>query len=297
MKRLAPVLLFAAVLVSCSKKTSPLNNNTTIYAALQVQSNDAVRVSTELDAAFNDVDSILENHANVCGGTFLINTADTPNAMAIQYNGNTCDALRSHSGAITIAYPPGSDFSKAGDTITVNFISLTATRLADNKSIGFNGAFTYVNVSGGKITNLAPGATVVHTLRSSGIVVTYDNQVATNWRFTRQRTYSNNQGIVVSTVGTDSAGTVGNVADWGANRYGNSVLLVPTTPLQLSQGCGWRMTGGQATLSNPSGVSTLSFGLDSTGNPAGCPLTGKPFYYKLAWTLTGETPYSTLLPY
>lgn len=297
MKRLAPVLFSAAVLFSCSNKTNPLGNTTRFTTELQVQSNDVVRISHELDAAFNDVDSILENKANVCGGTLALNTADTPNTMTLTYSGNTCDALRSRTGSIIISFVPGTDFATAADSVHVNLNNLVVTRLADKKTLGLNGSFAYRNISGGKLTTLGTGGTVVHTLWGSGITVTYDDGTITNWRFTRRRTYTNNPGIVVATVGTDSAGTVGNVADWGANRRGNSVLLVPTSPLLISQSCGWRLTGGQETLANPSGSSTLSFGLDTTGKAASCPLAGNPFYYQLIWTGTGENPFTALLPY
>jgi hypothetical protein len=299
MKRLVPVILFAAVLCSCSKKTSLVNNTSVLTAELRTQSNDAVRVSNELDAAFNDVDSILENHADVCNGTFAINTADTPNVMAITYKGNTCDALSSRSGYITIDYTPGSSWTTAGDSVTVNLSNLLITRLSDNKNFQFNGTLTYYNTSGGALAGLSAGSVspVVHTIAGFNVNVTYDDGTLSRWQFTRRRTYTYNQGIVISTVGTDSAGTVANVADWGSNRYGNSMILVPTTPLLISQSCGWRTTGGQATLSNPSGTSTLSFGLDSTGKATGCPLPGIPFYYKMAWTADGENPYTALLPY
>jgi len=297
MKRLAPVFFFAAVLFSCSNKTNPLGNTSRFTTELKVQSNDVVRISNELDAAFNDVDSILENKANVCGGTFTTNTADTPNTMTLTYGGNACDALRSRSGSIVISFVPGTDFATARDSVNVTFNSLVITRLADSKTLGFKGSFAYRNISGGKLTTLGKGGTLVHTLWGSGITVTYDDGTTTNWRFTRQRSYTNNQGIVVATVGTDSAGTVGNVSDWGANRRGNSVLLVPTSPLLISQSCGWRLTGGQETLANPSGSSTFTFGLDSTGKTASCPLAGNPFYYQLTWTGTGENPFTALLPY
>jgi hypothetical protein len=297
MKLLAPVFLVAVVLFSCSKKTNPMTNSTAFTDELKVQSDDVIRVSKELDAAFNDVDSVLENPVNVCGGVYAIITADTPNSITITYSGKTCDAQRGRSGSISITYPPGSRWDSTGDSVNVFLNDLTIYRLPDSAKLIFYGNFAYRNISGGKLSGLAPGATAVHTLRGSGIIVTYDNGVTSNWRFTRQRSYTNNQGILVSTVGTDSAGTVGNVADWGANRYGNSVLFVPTTPLQLSQGCGWRMTGGQATLSNPSGTTNLSFGLDSTGNSTGCPLSGTHYYYKMAWTGDGENPYSAVFPY
>lgn len=292
------VILFAVVLFSCSKKTNFRDNTAKFTAALKTQSNDAVRLSNELDALFNDVDSILENRTAVCGGAFGIDLADTPNVMAIAYDTNSCDALRRLSGQVNVSFAPGTDFSTANDTVVVSLSNITITRLADSSTMIFNGSFTYVNNSGGKLAGLSSGgANIVHTIYGPGVTVTYDNQFASRWQFSRQRTYTYNQGIVVSTIGLDSAGTVGNVADWGANRFGNSVIIVPTAALQMNQGCGWRTTGGQVTLSNPTGATTISLGLDSTGKAAGCPLPGNPFYYQLSWTGDGESPFTTLLPY
>src|SRR5579859_8207698 len=252
MKSLALVILFAGALLACSKKTSPFNNTAAFASELQTQANDEIRISTELGAAFNDVDSVIANATSVCGGAVTVDSVDTPRRITVVYSGNTCDALRSRTGSITISYTPGTSWTTAGDSVTVTLTSLVITRLADSKTLTFNGAFIYKNISGGSLSGLSSGGTspVVHTLAGYNVTVTYDNTTATNWQFSRQRSYTYNSGLVISTLGIDSAGGIGSVADWGANRFGNSIITAFTSPLLVNQGCSWRVTGGQATMTN-----------------------------------------------
>jgi hypothetical protein len=299
MKRLASVILFAGIWLACSKNKTLAVSNSVLSSELNVQANDAVRVSAELDAAFNDVDSVLASSATVCGGALTVDSVDTPRVITITYNGNTCDAQRSRTGTIAISFTPGSSWNSMADSVTLNFTNYTVTRLADTKTLAFNGSYIYRNLSGGNLAGLSSGAvsSLVHTLVGPAINLTYDDGTLTRWQFTRQRTYTYSNGIIITTTGLDSAGSIGGVTDWGANRFGNSVVVAPNSPLVISQGCGWKTTAGQVTLSNPSGSSILTFGLDSTGNPTGCPLSGNHYYYKLAWTADGQSPYTTLLPY
>jgi hypothetical protein len=299
MKRLALVILFAGMLIACSKKTPSFDNSKNFSASLQTQANDEIRLSAELDAAFNDVDSALGNGDSVCGGSIAIDSVDTPRSITINYSGNTCNALRNRTGAIAITYTPGTSWNSPGDSVIVNFRTLVITRLADSKTLTLAGTFAYVNSSGGSLSGLHSGGTspVIHTLAGSGINITYDDGTLSYWRFNRRRTYTYSSGLLIATIGLDSAGSIGGVADWGGNRFGNSVVTAPTTPLQLSQACGWETTAGQATMTNPIGVTTLNFGLDTTGKATGCPVNGGHFYYKLAWTGDGENPYTAVLPY
>lgn len=299
MRYLGLAILIVGLLFACSKKTTTFNNSKAFTASLQTQSNDAIRLSNELDNALNDVDSVLANATSVCGASIAVDSVDSFRVTNINYNGNTCDALRSRTGVISIVYPPGTDWNTPGDSVTLNFSPLVITRKTDGKPLIFKGSFLYKNVSGGSLGGLAGGGAppIVHVLVGTNIAIKYDDSTLTSWGFARQRTYTYNSGLLISTIGLDSAGSIGGVADWGGNRFGNSVVVVPTTPIQLSQACGWRITGGQATMTNPIGVATLNFGLDSTGKAAGCPVNGGHFYYSLSWTGDGESPYSGVLPY
>lgn len=300
MKRLALVILLAGVLLACSKNSTPRSNNTATFTSeLQIQANDQVRISTEIDAAFNDVDSVIANAKPVCGAGLVVDSVDTPRHIIIAYGGHTCNGLRNRTGSITIYSAPGSSWNTAGDSVTVTFTSLAITRLADGKTLTLNGGYTYKNTSGGSLAGLNTGGVspVIHTITGFNISITYDDGTLTNWQIARRRTYTYNSGLVISTLGLDSVGGIAGVSEWGANRFGNSIITAPTAPLLITQSCNWQMTGGQATINNPIGITALTFGLDSSGRTAGCPVTGSHYYFKLAWTGTGENPYSAFLPY
>lgn len=300
MKRLALVILFAGVLLACSKSSTPASSNTAAFTSeLQVQASDQVRISSEIDAAFNDVDSVIANRVAVCGSTIAIDSVDTPRHITINYGGNTCNGLRSRSGSITIYSAPGSSWNTAGDSVAVIFTNLAITRLADSKTLTLTGGFTYKNNSGGSLAGLNSGGSgpVIHMIKGVNISITYDNGTLTNWQISRQRKYTYAKRLVIATLGLDSAGGIKGVSEHGANRFGNSVITAPTVPLLISQDCNWQLTGGQVTMTNPIGISTLTFGLDSTGKPSGCPVTGGHYFYKLSWTGDGEAPYSAFLAY
>jgi hypothetical protein len=300
MKRLAWAILFAGVLAACSKKTPPFNNSKAFAFNLQTQTNDYIRISSELDAAFNAVDSVLLGDTVIANASvsFAVDSLDTLQFAGIAYN-RTAPHL---GGGIQVTSRLGSKWDSAGDSVIVSFINYRTVRGSDNQRFRYSGSLIYKNVSGGNFNRLASGGSpLVYTITGNNFNIIYKDTAAdslvTRWQFGRQRTYTYNGGIVISTVGLDSAGILGNVADWGSNRFGNSITLIPVTPLVRSQGCGWQLTGGQATLNNPSGISTVTFGLDSTGKATSCPLSGNHFYYQLSWTGDGENPYSGVIRY
>jgi hypothetical protein len=302
MKRLAWVILFAGVLLACQKKTPSFNNSKTFAFNLQTQVNDFIRISSELDGAFNAVDSVLVGDTTIAGASvsFAVDSLDTLQFAGIGYN--RIVSANKPAGAIQVTGRLGSKWDSTGDSVTVTFINYLTTRLSDNKRIRYSGNLIYRNVSGGNFTRLASGGSpLVYTITGNNFNIIYGDSsvdsLVSRWQFGRQRTYTYNGGLVISTVGLDSAGILGSVADWGSNRFGNSITVIPVTPLVRSQGCGWQLTGGQATLNNPSGISNLTFGLDSTGKATGCPISGNHFYYQLSWTGDGENPYTGVIQY
>ncbi len=298
MRYLGLAILIVGLFFACSKKSTSFNNSKSFVASLQTQSNDAIRISNELDNAINDVDSALAGATSICGATIVVDSVDSPRVIDINYNGNSCDALRTRTGSIGVIYTPGTDWNTPGDSVTLYFNPIVITRKSDGKPLTIKGILVYKNVTGGTLDSLAGGgAPIVHTLIGTNLSIKFDDSTLSNWSFARQRTYTYSSGLLISTIGLDSAGNIGGVADWGGNRFGNSVVVVPTTPIQLSQSCGWKITGGTETMTNPIGLSTLTFGLDTTGKPAGCPVNGGHFYYGLSWTGDGESPYSGVVPY
>ena len=293
------VMLFAAVLFSCSKKGSGFNDSSSFNANVEAQTNDQVRISTTIDAIFNDVDSVLANPVNLCEANVSVDSVDSPRSITIYYNGAGCGFLLYHQGTITISYPPGNDWTMPLDTVLVTLKNVVINTPPDTSGLVFNGSCYYTNVSGGSLSGLTSGGVspVIHSITGINISVAYNYYWPSTWQIARQRSYTNNGGLVISTIGMDSVGGYAGVAEWGGNRFGNSVITAVDSPLTITQGCSWRLTSGKIQLYNPVGITSMIYGLDSTGVATGCPDGGSPYYYKLAWTGSGQNPYTMVLPY
>jgi hypothetical protein len=298
------ILVLAVLPFACTKPTVFNGNNTaTFNSNLQTQANDQVRISTEIDAAFNDIDSVLAQialptPASLCAGNVTVDSVDTPRVITLAYNGDLCGLLVYDSGYISISYNPGTNWSSPVDTVSVTFNNVIINRLSDTTEIGLSGTAYYTNVSGGSLIGFSgTSPPIVHTITGINLGIVFDHALTATWQIARQRNYTYNNGLSISTSGFDTAGGFSNVSEWGGNRFGNSVVTSITSPLVISQGCNWQLTGGQELLNNPVGVTTLSFGLDSTGAAMGCPAPGSSYYFGLSWTGTGENNYSIYLPY
>jgi hypothetical protein len=285
---------------ACKKNTS-FNGpaNAKFDSDLTVQVYDEVRLSSEIDAAFNDIDNMLAGQAP-CVTQVSVDTVDNPNSITIDYGGNSCDGTRSRGGVIIIYSVHGTNWSTAGDTDSTVFNNYTVTGIGTNKTVRLNGSFYYTNVSGGSLSGLTgEGASpVVHTIAGVNIGVTFDDGSTATWQVARQRTYTYSDGLVINTRGLDSAGGFANAAEWGGNRFGNSFVASVDSPLVITQACSWQLSGGQMRLSNPAGFTTVTYGLKGSGAPAtGCPVSDSAYYMHVLWTGTAGNPYSALLLY
>jgi hypothetical protein len=316
------------LLFTACKKSSSSSSNDTSQADLQTQADDESRVSTETDAAFNDVNTTMEQQVSItgssqdrtvrygvtvdggnqdtvknsliCNATVTYDTTDNPHTITITYNGKTSDSLRIRTGSIVISWVPGTRWTTAGDQITVQFNNLKIVRIFDNKAIIFNGTHTYTNVTGGSLLSLTSNSAtpITHTITSSNMSITFDDGSQRTWSFARQRTYSYNNGFTIQETGTHTSGSLNDISEWGTNRFGNSFTAQITTPL-TAQVCNnsLQVTAGVYILTNNSGVFTLTFGLDANGNPiSGCSLTNV-YYLQLVWAGAGGKTYSITLPY
>lgn len=317
------------LLFTACKKSSNSSSADTSQTDLKTQADDESRVSTETDAAFNDVNTAMESQPTVTGssqsravhygvevdgggnqdtlkGSFISNaivsmdTVDNPHTITITYNGKTSDSLRSRTGSIVISWIPGTRWAAAGDQITVEFQKLAITRLLDNKTITFNGTHTYTNVSGGSLLSLLLTKTgqITHTITSSNMSITFDDGSQRTWSFARQRVFSYSNGLVITESGFHTSGSMTDISEWGTNRFGNSFTAQITTPL-TAMVCNYslQVTTGVYVLTNNSGVLTLTLGLDANGNPiSGCSVTGV-YYLELVWAGAGGKTYSIGLPY
>jgi hypothetical protein len=314
-------LLFAA----CSKSNNN-NSNATSDTDLQTQSDDEARVSTETDAAFNDVNTAMSSSGDVsgasqspnvrfgvgvtggnadtvqtsiCDATVVIDSVDNPRTITITYNGANCNLLRIRKGTVTISIPQGVQWRDQGAQVTVTFTNFVVTRILDNKTITFNGTHTYTNVSGGSLSSLNANSTttITHTLTSSNMSITFDDGTQRTWNIARQRVFSYNSGIVVTETGMQTQGTLSGISEWGVNRYGNTFTAQIAQALVVSQSCSWQTTSGEAILTNSAGSIALTFGLNSTGQATSCPIAPALFYYQLVWSGAGGKTYTFILPY
>ena len=316
--------LSGLLLTACNK-----NNNSssgTSNQDLQTQSDDETRVSTETDAAFDDVNTVMGSQAavtgasetptlrygvgvdggnqdtvktTICDAVVTIDTVDNPRTITITYNGSNCLLTRVRSGSVVISIPKGTRWSTAGAAVTVNFNNLKIVRVLDGKSITLNGTHTYTNVSGGSLLSLNANSTtpIVHTMTSDNMSITFDNGAQRTWSVARQRSYSYSGGIVVTETGMHTIGSTTGISEWGANRFGNSFQTQISQALVVAQSCSWQLTSGQVVVTNAAGSTTVTFGLNSTGQATSCPVNSGTYYFELVWTGNAGKSYTFILPY
>lgn len=299
------VLVCSAALIfnACKKDSSTTTDNT---AELTSQSDDQSRFSTEVDAVANDANAALSTNVGmnggrmegspICDATMVVDSTSDPRTITITYNGTNCWGNRTRTGVVKLSLPANQHWKDAGATLTVTFTNLKITRVSDGKSITLNGSKTITNVSGGLVPYLAGQGTITHTITSSGITVTFDNNTQRTWQIAEQRVFTYNNGIVITTTGTHTDGSNTRIAEWGTNRNGNTFTTTILEPIVIRQDCNFRVVSGTVQHSVPNATATVTFGLDKTGNPTTCPTGADTYYFKLVWTVL-NTSHQLILPY
>ena len=316
----------SGLLFTACKKSNNNSSGGTSDQDLQTQSDDETRVSTETDAAFDDVNTVMVSQpavtgaseapalrfgvtvnggnsdtvqSAICDAVVTVDTVDNPRTITITYNGSNCKLTRVRTGSVVVSIQKGTIWSQAGAHVTVTFNNLKIVRVLDGKSITLNGTHTYTNVSGGSLLSLSANSTtpIVHTITSSDMSITFDNGSKRSWSIARQRSFTYSGGIVITETGMHADGNMTGISEWGTNRFGNSFETQISQPLVVAQGCAWQMTAGQVVLTNPAGSITVTFGLNSTGQQTGCPIGSGTYYFQLVWAGAGGKTYTFILPY
>jgi hypothetical protein len=189
-------------------------------------------------------------------------------------------------------------WKNAGAAVTITFQNLKITRLRDNKSITINGSHVYTNVSGGLLINLATLGTITHSITSSNMSITFDNGSQRNWQVAKQRVFTYNSGVVITTTGTHTDGSNTGIAEWGTNRFGGAFATSILEPLVVRQDCNFRLTSGKVkhTTTTPAATGTATFGLNANGDPTSCPGSGT-YYFKIVWTGPNGNTITVIRPY
>jgi hypothetical protein len=324
--RITVAIVCLGLFFACSKNGSGSNSTTTTVDDLQVQSDDQTMASNEDDATTNDADAALSSNASIagsflngtsvtgkvaemglngvdsisvviCDATITFDTTSTTRTVTITYNGSNCWGNRTRTGSITITVPKGVHWADVGATVSITIDNLKITRVRDNKTITFNGSKTITNVTGGLLKDLATLQTVTHTI-AANLTITYNNGKTSEWNASKQRIFTYNNGVVITTTGTHSDGTNSNVAEWGTNRYGVSYESLITMAKVIEQSCDYRLTGGANEIinNNNGATATITYGLDSTGAPTGCPGSGT-YYAELVYVGPSGKTYTYIFPY
>ena len=289
---------------ACQKEKGGNNNNND---EMSKHSDDQEQVAAEVDAVAGDADIALEATAgfagrltgtmgDICNATAVIDTASNPRTITITYNGLSCFGDRTRTGVIVISMPANTRWKNAGATITISFQNLKITRVRDNKSITINGSQTYTNVSGGLLFNLPNLNSITHTITSPGLSIKFDNNTTRTWQVAKQRVYTYDGGVVVTTTGTHTEGNVTGIAEWGTNRFGGTFFTSILEPLVIKQSCSFRLTSGKVKHTVGASSATATFGLNANGEPTSCP-GNAAYYFKVVWTGPNGNSVTVILPY
>lgn len=305
---LVAALALSVGFLSCKKNNDVAADNTDMVTHSDDQSN----FSQSTDDISNDVNTTIDNYNAFagfagsgsvdngitglpCNATAVLDSANGLRRITLTFNGLNCAGTRNRVGVILLTMPLAQHWKDAGAALTINVQNLQITRVSDGKSITINGTMIATNVSGGRLINLSSLGTIVHTLTSSGMTVTFDNGSQRSWQIAKQRTFTYDNGIVITTIGTHTDGSTTGISEWGTNRFGNTFVTAITQPMVIRQDCSWRLVSGQVTHSRLAATVVVTFGLDSAGNPVSCP--SGTFYMKIVWTGVNGIVRTYILPY
>jgi hypothetical protein len=300
----AAVISISVLFAACQKDSSSSEDYTTESST---HSDDQSRFSNESDAVANDVDLTLEVtpafagrsegvQSLICDASIVVDSISNPRTITITYNGNNCQGTRTRTGVIVVSMAQGIHWRNAGAVLNVSFQNFKVTRLSDNKSITINGTQTYTNVSGGLLINLPVLNTITHTITSSNMSVTFDNNTQRTWQVARQRVFTYNNGVVITETGTHTDGNTTGIAEWGTNRFGHAFTTAISQAIVLRQDCSFRIGAGKVDHVTSLYSASATFGLDINGNPTGCPGAGL-YYMKVELTGPNGHTHTAILPY
>ena len=234
--------LIGLVITGC-KKTEETPATTDESAAQMINAGDDSRISAESDEIVDEVNQVALNNSRFRGinfhpilngnhlpcNTTIDSSLSSQGTIIVLFNGNNCDNTYSRSGSITLQLPYNSTtmivtpWSDASCILTITFNQLTITRLADNKSLIFNGTKYITNVSGGLVDDATDFNTpIVHHITGM-MQITFDNSTTRTWNIDRTRTINRTNNITTITItGNATQNGLSNVSVWGINRNGNS---------------------------------------------------------------------------
>jgi hypothetical protein len=300
----ATIFFVIAIFSACKKDNSTSNDNSN---EASVQSDDQARFSNATDAVANDADAALElspsfsgrldrSQITFCNAAAVFDSVSNPRTITITYNGADCWGATTRTGVVVLSMAQGVHWKDVGAAITITYQNLKITRVSDNKSITLNGSQTYTNVNGGLLINLPVVGTITHTITSSNMSVTFEDNTQRTWQEAKQRVFTYNNGVVITITGTHTDGSNTNIAEWGTNRLGHTFASSTVQPIVIRQDCNFRIVSGEIKHVTSAVTVTATFGLDASGNPTVCPGAGH-YYFEIVWTGPRGNSITAILPY
>ncbi|RYY96778.1 MAG: hypothetical protein EOO11_12585 [Chitinophagaceae bacterium] len=308
------VLSLTLAVTACKKDAKEDDNTSTVDLETRVttHADDQNRVSNEMDAVDNDVNSYLEESgafgreqdvmAPPCNTTVSFDSTQAVRRMTITFSGNNCANTHARTGSIVATIPLQQRWRDSGAVVTETINNLRITRLSDNKSLTINGTRTLTNATGGRIASLfmpGPGGRNVVRHRIDGsMTVTFDNNTQRQWSVARQREFARSQqdSLVITVTGTHTDGQTTGIAEWGTNRFGASFSTQIVEPLRFAQSCHFRLGAGKVQHNGVGATTVVTYGLNAQGAPTGCP-GANPYYFKAVWTGAGGNTQTVIRPY
>ena len=305
---IAAIALLAVSFSSCKKDKDSSTANSDYTSEFSSQSDDQASVSDAVDEVADDANNVLGDHPSLtgrltnltCNATAVVDSISDPRTVTITYNGTNCAGNHTRVGVVVLSMPAGTHWRDAGAVLTIDVQNLKITRLRDGKNITINGTKTITNVTGGLVENLGTSTTsITHNIATtgSGFTITFDNGSQRVWNVSKQRVFSYNNGIVITTTGTHSEGTLTDISEWGTNRFGNDFITEITAPMIVRQDCNFRLVSGEVKHDRLRADVVVTFGLDAQGLPTSCPGAGGTYYFKLVWTGNNGIVRTVILPY
>lgn len=300
------ILLSAAGLGLLLNFTACVKKNSELDAAISQHNQDANTYKAELDQTDSDINNVLRGNSGfnkldetagalsspLCGCT-IDSTDMAQKILYFNFDGQTpCfSPSRTRSGQIKVELISGLHWDDQGAVIRQTFTNYKITRMADNKSITFNGVKTLENVNGNNwLSVLLGGSILKYRERALGLAVNFDNGQQATWNSARITEWSYTPGlgtIKFKAYGDTALNSYQNVDSWGLNRYQQPFTTYYTQPVISDTYCGlWRFTGGELVHRLQDTDYTLTLGVNQNGGPS---TTACAYGFKVSWTANGTS--------
>lgn len=183
------------------------------------------------------------------------------------------DATILKQGAIILQMTKGSNWKDAGAQITITYANYKETRKSSGNPeevITYAGTKVITNVSGGISEGIAIGDSVVHTIRTHNMTLTYPDKTKRIENASERVVAKKHSATEVefSVTGDGAYNGMANIAIWGTQRDGSAFYGSFITPkvYNTCSGAG-KFISGRALFHKGEFVVEDTYGVDNMGTP------------------------------